>query len=85
MVADEGLELEDRSGDICEYIGFIALNMGDQTSCDVQADEQEYVCSFVWFSDKYILLAHMVPTMENGALSVIKLSGKPLNTSLSTI
>ena len=41
-----------------------------------QEDEQEYVCSFVWLSDKYILLAHMIPPEDNGALTVIELTGK---------
>ncbi|GJE87919.1 F-box protein [Phanerochaete sordida] len=42
-----------------------------------QADEHEYVCSFVFLSDRYVVLAHMTPPLENGALTVIELSDEP--------
>lgn len=34
------------------------------------------MCSFAFLSDKYVILAHMTPPLENGALTVMALTGE---------
>ena len=42
----------------------------------VEDDEQRFVCSFAFLGDHHLLLAHMTPPLENGALTVVELAGE---------